>query len=59
LENGEVLTEAETAGFEILLTTDKRIGISKTLLAEKSPSSYWDEDAGASSSRMWRKLSQQ
>jgi nitric oxide reductase activation protein len=31
LENGELLTEAEAAGFEVLVTTDKISVISRTL----------------------------
>jgi hypothetical protein len=35
LENGDLLTEAEAAGFELLLTTDKSIRYHKTSQAEK------------------------
>jgi hypothetical protein len=35
LENGELLTEAEAAGFEILLTTDKRIRYQQNLTGRK------------------------
>jgi hypothetical protein len=35
LENGELLTEAEAAGFELLLTTDKRIRYQQNLTGRK------------------------
>jgi hypothetical protein len=40
LENGELLTQAEEAGFEILLTTDKRIRYQQNLTGRKIASSY-------------------
>jgi hypothetical protein len=38
LENGELIQQAEAAGYEVLLSTDKNIRISKTFLAGKSRS---------------------
>jgi len=35
LENGDLLTEAEAAGFEVLLTTDKRIQYRQNLAGRK------------------------
>jgi hypothetical protein len=35
LENGELLTQAEAAGFELLLTTDKRIRYQQNLTGRK------------------------
>ena len=35
LENGELLNEAEVAGFEILLTTDKNLGYQQKLTDRK------------------------
>ncbi len=35
LENGELLTEAEAVGFDLLLTTDKRIRYQQTSQVEK------------------------
>ena len=35
LENGELLTQAEAAGFELLLTTDKRIRHQQNLAGRK------------------------
>ena len=35
LKNGDLLTAAENAGFEVFLTTDKNIAINKTSRAEK------------------------
>jgi hypothetical protein len=35
LENGDLLTEAEAAGFELLLTTDKRIRYQQNLTGRK------------------------
>lgn len=35
LENGDLLTEAEAAGFELLLTTDKRIRYQQNLTCRK------------------------
>jgi hypothetical protein len=35
LENGDLLTEAEAPGFELLLTTDKRIRYQKNLTGRK------------------------
>ena len=35
LENGDLLTEAEAAGFEVLLTTDKRIRYQQNLIGRK------------------------
>jgi len=35
LENGELLNEAEAAGFEILLTTDKNLGYQQKLTDRK------------------------
>jgi hypothetical protein len=46
LENGELLNEAEAAGFELLVTTDKNIRISKTLQAGRSRSSFWAKAGG-------------
>ena len=34
LENGELLARAEAGGFELLLTTDRGFGISRTLRVE-------------------------
>ena len=47
LLNGELLREAEKAGFDVLLTTDKNLGHQQNLGQEKLPSSYWGEAAGA------------
>jgi len=41
LENGELLEEAEAAGFEVLVTTDKNSAISRTLQAAKLPLWCW------------------
>ena len=38
LVNGELIAEAEAAGFELLLTTDKTCVTSRTWRAAKSPS---------------------
>ena len=35
LENGKLLTQAETAGFDLLLTTDKRIRYQQNLTGRK------------------------
>ena len=35
MENGDLLTEAEAAGFEVLLTTDKRIQYRQNLAGRK------------------------
>jgi hypothetical protein len=35
LENGELLTAAESAGFEVLVTTDKNIGYQQNLASRK------------------------
>jgi hypothetical protein len=35
LENGDLLTQAEAAGFELLLTTDKRIRYQQNLTGRK------------------------
>ena len=35
LENGELLTEAEAAGFEVLVTTDKNLSYQQNLSARK------------------------
>ena len=35
LENGELLGEAEAAGFEVLVTTDKNIGYQQNLASRK------------------------
>ena len=35
LENGELLTAAEAAGFEVLLTTDKNLGYQQNLTGRK------------------------
>ena len=58
LENGELLTVAEAAGFEVLVTTTKTSATSRTLQAARSPLSCWEKDVGASSSRMWHRLPQ-
>ncbi len=39
LVNGQLIAEAEAAGFDILLTTDKNMRTSRIRRAEKSPSS--------------------
>jgi len=39
LQNGDLLNAAEAAGFDVLVTSDKRINISRTLKAAKSRSS--------------------
>jgi hypothetical protein len=40
LENGELIQQAEEAGYEVLLSTDKNIATSRTLLAGKSRSLF-------------------
>ena len=35
LENGELLNEAEAAGFEVLVTTDKNLGYQQNLIGRK------------------------
>jgi len=35
LENGELLNQAEAAGFEVLLTTDKNLGYQQNLTGRK------------------------
>jgi|SRR5579859_2558234 len=35
LENGELLTEAEAAGFEVLVTTDKNLSYQQTLTGRR------------------------
>jgi hypothetical protein len=55
--NGELLTAAEAAGFEVLVTTDKDLSISKTLPTVESPSWYWGKHAGALSDRTSRRSS--
>jgi len=35
LENGELLNEAEVAGFEVLVTTDKNLGYQQNLAGRK------------------------
>jgi hypothetical protein len=40
LGNGELLTVAEAAGFEVFVTTVRILAISRTLRAVKSPLSY-------------------
>ena len=35
LENGELLNEAEAAGFEVLVTTDKNLGYQQNLASRK------------------------
>jgi predicted nuclease of predicted toxin-antitoxin system len=35
LENGELLNEAEAAGFEVLVTTDKNLGYQQNLAGRK------------------------
>jgi hypothetical protein len=40
LKNGDLLTAAEGAGFDVLLTTDKNLRYQQNLAAEKSPSLF-------------------
>ena len=46
LNNGDLLTAAENAGFDVLLTTDKTYVTSRTSQAEKSRSLFWDSSNG-------------
>ena len=39
-KNGELLTAAEEAGFDLLLTTDKNMRYQQNLQSHKSPSSF-------------------
>ncbi len=56
LENGELLTVAEAAGFEVLVTTDAISGTSRTLPHAKWRFSFWAKADGASLSRTLRRL---
>jgi hypothetical protein len=44
LSNGELLTAAEAAGFEVLVTTDKNIRYQQNLTAGRSRSLCWAAD---------------
>ncbi len=46
LKNGDLLTAAETAGFEILVTSDKNIRYQQNLTGRKSPLSCLAKDNG-------------
>jgi hypothetical protein len=46
LTNGELLTAAEEAGFDVLLTTDKISNTNKTSLPAGSPLSCWAIPSG-------------
>jgi len=54
LANGELLCAAEAAGFDMLLTADKNMRYSRTLLAGESPSSILETPPGALSSSILR-----
>ena len=56
LENGELLNEAEAAGFQVLVTTDKNLSCQRTLQAVGL--SCWDRGDGLSSNNMLRKSAQ-
>ena len=55
LENGDLLREAEAAGFEVLVTTDKNLRYSKTLKTARLRLSCWAWADGASSDTAFRK----
>ena len=46
LSNGDLLTAAEEAGFDILLTTDRTYVTSRISQVEKSRSLFWDSSNG-------------
>ena len=58
LENGELLNEAEAAGFKVLVTTTTISAISRILQAARLRLSYWVRGGGVSSNPMLRRLSQ-
>ena len=58
LENGELLNEAEAAGFEVLITTDKNLSYQQNLLAARLRSWCWARGDGVSSDTMLLRLSQ-
>src|SRR5580704_764092 len=59
LENGELLSAAEAAGFEVLLTTDKTSATNRIFKSARSRLSPSGKDAGPLSSptflRSWQK----
>jgi len=59
LENGELLTAAEAAGFEVILTTDRNLRYQqnlRTLRAARSSWLPWAKGVGLSSSLTFQKL---
>jgi hypothetical protein len=48
ISNGELLKQAQTAAFDLLLTTDKRIQYQQNLTGRKLPSSYLETHNGGS-----------
>ncbi len=52
LENGELLDAAEAAGFDVMITSDQNIDISKISLAENLPSWCLGRISGLSSAIM-------
>lgn len=52
MENGELLTKAEAAGFEVLVTVDRNLGYQQNLTGRKIGLSCWGKAGGASLSRM-------
>lgn len=57
LDNGNLLTAAEAAGFEVLVTTDRNLRHQQNLPSAKSLLLFWVKAGGALSSRMSRMLS--
>ena len=55
LENGNLLKQAEAAGFEVLVTTTKTSVISRTYRAGRLRLPYSAKAAGRSSSLIWRR----
>jgi hypothetical protein len=52
LENGELLEQAEAAGFEVLVTTDKNLRYQQNLTAARLRLLCWVRDDGPSSNHM-------
>ena len=59
LENGDLLREAEAAGFEVLITTDQNLGYQQNLKGRKIAIVVLGKGHGLSSNPISRKLLKQ